>query len=176
MGTLRYLTDYILPPISDCLDEQKKKRVRLDNQRLVVSSDSIFIHEEDEPEYDYPDVIFIDDIQDEDTSYTMAYNAKVGSIIPILESNYPRFQNEWIPCDGKTFFKEDYPMLFNKIKDIFYDENAIGDEIPLYIDEFQVPLLKPRKLNSLSNEKVIWIIKSGRREQGNHYDIRDDLI
>ena len=175
MGTLRHISDYILPPIVDGLDEQKKNRVKLCNQRLVVESDGFFTHEPDETERSYPDVIFIDDVFDEETGYTMAYNAKVGTVMPILESGYTRYKNEWIPCDGSTYFKEDYPMLFNKIKNIFYEENAIGDEIPLYINEFQLPLLKPRKLNSNSDEKVIWIIKATRREQGNHYDIMDDL-
>ena len=144
MGTLRHISDYILPPIVDGLEEQKKNRVKLCN------------------------------VFDEETGYTMAYNAKVGTVMPILESGYTRYKNEWIPCDGSTYFKEDYPMLFNKIKNIFYEENAIGDEIPLYINEFQLPLLKPRTLNSNSDEKVIWIIKATRREQGNHYDIMDD--
>ena len=174
MGTLRYIADYILPPISDCLDEKKRNRVKLSNQRLVVSEDGFFIREPDEPEYGYPDVIFIDDVLDDDVNYTLAYNAKVGTVMPILESNYDRFKDEWLICDGKEYFKEDYPMLFNKIKDIFYNENAIGDEIPLYIDEFVLPNLLPRKLNSLSDEKVIWIIKAKRKAQGNYYDIRDD--
>ena len=175
MATLRYITDYILPPVSDCLDEQKKKRVKLDNERLVVTSDGWFVHEVDDTDEEYPDVVFIDDVLDEETGFTMAYNAKVGTVMPIIESAYDRFKDEWLVCNGKNYFKEDYPMLFNKIKDIFYNENAIGDEIPLYITEFALPLLKPRKLNSLSDEKVIWIIKAKRREQGNHYDIRDDL-
>ena len=176
MGTLRHMTDYILPDISSGWDEKKKNTVKLDNERLVVTSDGFFIHEEDEPEHDYPHVVFIDDVFDEETGYTMAYNAKVGTVIPILESAYERYKNEWLICDGKTYFKKDYPMLFNVIKNVFYNENAIGDEIPVYICEFTLPLLKPRKLNSLSDEKVIWIIKAKRREQGNHYLKDDDRI
>ena len=171
MGTLRYITDYILPPVLDDLDETKSKRVKLDNQRLVISEDGFY----QDPEHGYPYLVFIDDIIDDDYGYTMAYNAKVGTVIPILASNYDRFKEEWLVCDGHNYFKEDYPMLFNKIKDVFYEENAIGDEIPLYINEFVLPNLLPRKLDSESDDKIIFIIKASRKPQGNHYDKDDDL-
>lgn len=175
MGTLRHITDYILPPVLDCLEEQQKNRVKLNNERLVPSSEGYF-EDPETPEVTYPDVVFIDDIQDEDYSYTMAYNAKVGTVMPILESNYSRFKDEWLICNGQDYyFKWEYPMLYNKIKNIFYNENAIGDEIPLYTKEFCLPKIKSQKLNSESDEKVIWIIKSGRKEQGNYYDKDDDL-
>jgi hypothetical protein len=177
MATLRHLNqDYIAGSLFNSLEEQRENKKKLCNQVLYPSSDGYY-QIEDEFQDKYTEVIFIDDIIDEDTGYTMAYNAKVGTIIPILESSYDRFKDEWLICNGKDhYFKEDYPMLFNKIKDVFYDENAVGDEIPLYINEFVLPNLKPKKLNSNSNEKVIWIIKAGRKAQGNHYIKEDDRI
>lgn len=176
MGTLRYIKDYITPPIFDSIEEQKKNKHKLNNQNLYASSDGIY-QDVEEPQTRYKDVVFIDDVIDDDTGYTMAYNSKVGTIMPILESSYNRFKDEWLICNGKDhYFKWEYPRLYNKIKDIFYNENAVGDEIPVYTDEFVLPLLKTKKLNSNSDEKVIWIIKSGRKEQGNHYDIMDDRV
>ena len=177
MPTLRYLQqDYIEGSILDSLEEQKKNRKKLCNQELYSSSDGYY-QIEDEYKDRYTDMIFIDDIMDDDIGHLTAYNAKVGTIMPILESSYNRFKDEWLICNGQDhYFKEDYPMLFNKIKDVFYNENAVGDEIPLYTNEFALPNLKPKKLNSNSNEKVIWVIKSGRRAQGNYYIKEDDRI
>ena len=82
MGTIRYVKeDYLKGSIFDSLN--KKVKIRLSNKNLTTSE----LITEPDPEHSYPHVIFLDQVLDSEVNYTLLYNAKVGTIIPIKESD-----------------------------------------------------------------------------------------
>lgn len=171
MGTIRYVKeDYLKGSIFDSLN--KKVKIKLSNKNLTTSE----LITEPDPEHSYPHVIFLDQVLDSEVNYTLLYNAKVGTIIPIKESDKSNLSNDWIECDGSTLTKDQYPMLYDLIKDYFYNEDLLGNEIPIYENEFVLPKLDKRKINSVDDEYVVWMIKAKGRIKGNYYLKRDNIV
>ena len=80
-------------------------------------------------------------------------------------------KDNWIKCDGAIYTKDQYPVLFELLKDAFYDEFMTGDKVFLYTDEFVVPKLDNKKLE---DTEVVFMIKAFGREKGNYYLKRDN--
>lgn len=173
MGTIRYIKeDYLDGSIFDSLDEKKRNKVKLSNNYLVTTEE---IPSGGDPIRTYTNLVFIDDVLDSEINYTLLYNAKIGTIVPVKESDLDNISKDWIECDGSTLTQEQYPMLYDLIKDCFYNEDINGEEIPVYTNEFVLPKLDRRKLNSVSDDNIVWLIKANGRIKGNYYLKRDNL-
>ena len=168
MGTIRYLKkDYLKQTVFESMDEVNANKPRLSNENLDLNTSPVQI----DPQKQYTNLVFIDDVLDTEVNYTMLYNAKVGTIVPIKIEDLPNMKDTWIECDGSTYTKDQYPMLFDLLKDAFYNEDINGEEIPVYTDEFVVPKLNHKKLE---DTEVVFMIKAKGREKGNYYLKRDN--
>lgn len=167
MGTIRYLRkDYLRGSIFESMNQKRSNKVRLPNN-LDLNREP-YILEQDQI---YTNLVFIDDVLDSEVNYTMLYNAKVGTIVPIKLDDVSNMKDSWIKCDGSTYNKEQYPMLFDLLKDAFYNVDLNGNEIPVYTDEFVVPKLDNKRLE---DTEVVFMIKAKGREKGNYYLKRDN--
>jgi hypothetical protein len=168
MGTLRYLRkDYLRGDIFKSMNDKRSNKIRLPNENLDLNSSPVQI----DPQTQYPNVVFIDNVLDSEVNYTMLYNAKVGTIVPIKLDDVSNMKSDWIKCDGSTYNKEQYPMLFDLLKDAFYNVDLNGNETPVYTDEFVVPKIDNKKLE---DTEVVFMIKAKGREKGNYYLKRDN--
>lgn len=157
-------------PVFQSMTEEKENRPRLSNDSLGLNT--YFNTISTEKDF-YTGVVFIDDVLDSEVNYTMLYNAKVGTIVPIKIEDIDNLSNAWVKCDGSVYTKDQYPMLFDLIKGAFYNTDLLGNEIPVYTDEFVVPKIDNKKLE---DTEVVFMIKAKGRNKGNYYLKRDNQI
>lgn len=153
--------------VFESLNRRRANKTKLSNENLDID----YSYNEPPPKQKYTNIVLIDDVLDTEVNYTMLYNAKVGTIVPIRIEDLPNMKDNWIKCDGATYTKDQYPALFELLKDSFYNEFITGDEVPLYTDEFAVPKLDNKKLE---DTEVVFMIKAFGREKGNYHLKRDN--
>ena len=163
---------YLNTPLFDRIEKAKEEATRLSNNALILN----VLPESIDPKDHYPHVVFIENVLDSEVNYTMLYNAKVGTIVPIKKSDLSNLKDCWVECAGQTVLKSTYPMLYNVIGNRFYNTDILDEEIPVYTDEFVLPKIARKKLNSVDNDEIVFVIKTSSRVKGNHYDTRDNIV